>query len=90
MLTERDFKWVKRFLALAKGISTWSKDPSTQCGCVITKGNFIVSTGYNGFAKGVDDSDYDNRNIKYKKIIHAEANAIIWARRELSNCDLYV
>ena len=28
-------KWDQRFLELAKQISTWSKDPSTQVGCVV-------------------------------------------------------
>ena len=27
--------WDKRFLKLAKHISKWSKDPSTQVGCVV-------------------------------------------------------
>jgi deoxycytidylate deaminase len=32
-------KWDSRFLSLAKYISTWSKDPSTQVGAVIARGN---------------------------------------------------
>ncbi len=86
-------KWHRRFLELADVISTWSKDPSSKVGAVIVdKDNRIVSTGYNGFAKGVDDTEerYENRDIKYKIVLHAEENAISYARRDLSECILYV
>ena len=68
-----------RFLNLAKEISTWSKDPSTKVGAVVVGDkDQIVSQGYNGFPRGFNDSDeiYKNRPLKYKYIIHAEANAI--------------
>ena len=41
-------KWDRRFLDRAKLISTWSKDPSTQTGAVITKNRIVISEGYNG------------------------------------------
>lgn len=85
-------KWDRRFLELAKLVSTWSKDPSTQTGAVITTpDNRVVSVGYNGFAKGVNDSEerYANRELKYKIIVHCERNAIIFAQRSLQGCTLY-
>ena len=78
-------KWDKRFLKLAKEVSTWSKDPSTQVGCVVVdEDRRIVSLGYNGFPKGVEDSDerLNNRELKYKIVLHSEDNAIITAERE--------
>jgi dCMP deaminase len=82
-------KWDLRFLALAKFISTWSKDPSTQVGAVIfDKDNRIISMGYNGYPTGVPDEDLENRERKYKTIIHAETNAIIFAKRDLSDCQI--
>ncbi len=85
-------KWDIRFLNLAKLISTWSKDPSTQCGAVITKGKEIISVGFNGFPKNTSDNNnlYQNRQEKYKRIIHAEINAIAFAKRDLTNCTIYV
>jgi dCMP deaminase len=74
-----NYKWNKRFLELAKHISTWSKDPSTQVGAVIVnpESKNILSFGYNGFPKGIHDDDrYNNREIKYQLIVHAEMNAI--------------
>lgn len=71
--------WSKRYLNLAKMVSSWSKDPSTKVGSVIVgeKGQ-ILSQGYNGFPRGIEDSNerLDNREVKYKYIVHSEMNAI--------------
>ena len=85
-------KWDTRFLGLAAHISSWSKDPSSQVGAVITDGNRIVSLGYNGFAAGVDDTDARlvDRDVKLNLTIHAEENAMIFAKRDLSGCTVYV
>jgi len=71
--------WDTRFLYLAKEVSTWSKDPSTQIGAVIVNENRrILATGYNGFPRGIFDKDerLNNREEKYKLVVHAEMNAI--------------
>jgi dCMP deaminase len=72
-------KWDKRYLALAKEVASWSKDPSTQVGAV-TVGNKkeVLSQGFNGFPRGIVDSEdrYNIRETKYKYVVHAEMNAI--------------
>ena len=84
--------WDTRFLDLAEHISKWSKDPSTKVGAVIVDSQRrIVSTGYNGFPVGVMDS-YDrltDRDNKYEMIIHAEANAILFAHQHMNGMTLY-
>lgn len=90
---KKELKWHKRFLEIAEFISTWSKDPSTKVGAVIADiDNRIVSTGYNGFPKNVKDTKvrYTNRDVKYKIILHAEENAIAYAKRDLTDCTLYI
>jgi len=85
-------KWDLRFLGLAQQISTFSKDPSTVVGSVITDRNHrLISSGYNGFPKGIKDIDerYSDRNLKYLLIIHAEMNSIIFAERNLEDCIIY-
>lgn len=84
-------KWDSRFLDLAQLVSSWSKDPSTKVGAVITDSdNRIVSVGYNGFPKSIyDDDRLKNRDTKYKIIIHGEMNAILFANRSLEDCTLY-
>lgn len=83
--------WDERFLNLAKHISDWSKDPSTKCGAVITSDKRIISLGFNGFPMGVKDriDRLQTREIKYKMILHAEENAIIFSTQSLSGCTIY-
>ena len=89
-------KWDKRFLDLADHIAKWSKDPSTKVGCVVVgPDREIRSTGFNGFPRGIQDSDdrLTNRDLKYPLICHAEENAIMHAARiglALKGCTAYV
>lgn len=76
--------WDKRYLELAKLISTWSKDPSTKIGAVVVgDSGQVLAQGYNGFPRGMSDLDelYGDRELKYKRICHAEMNAIYNASR---------
>lgn len=84
-------KWDHRFLDLAELISAWSKDPSTKVGAVISdENNRIVSIGYNGFPQDIfDDDRLQDRDIKYKIIVHGEMNAILFANKSLQFCTLY-
>lgn len=92
-MTDSTNIWNYRFMDMAHLVATWSKDPSSKVGAVIVDANRrIISTGYNGLAIGVEDSieRLTNRDIKYKIILHAEENAIMFAKRDLSGCSLYV
>lgn len=85
--------WDNHWLREAQLISERSKDPSTKCGaCIVDEKNRLVSKGYNGFPRGARDdiSLYADREIKYRRIIHAEMNAILFAQRDLTGCALYV
>jgi dCMP deaminase len=83
--------WDDRFLELATVISSWSKDPSTQVGAVIADDdNRVISIGYNGFPKGIkDDQRLDNRELKYEMVVHAEANALLFANAPVKGCTIY-
>jgi dCMP deaminase len=84
--------WNMWLLGLAKYISTASKDPSTKVGAVIVdEDRRIVSLGYNGLPRGVDDSHerLNDRDLKYKLIVHAERNALLFARGSVKGCTLY-
>jgi dCMP deaminase len=72
-------KWDIRFLELAKHVAQWSKDPSTKVGAVLISSEGREFVGYNGFPKGVLDSEerLNNREVKYKLVVHAEVNAIL-------------
>ena len=92
-LDGKNIKWDLRFLSIAKNISKWSLDPSTKVGAVIVdSNNRIISTGYNGLPSGIKDSSsiLDNRELKYRTIIHAEENAILYSNTNLNDAKIYV
>lgn len=77
-------------LDVAKRISELSKDPSSKIGSVITgNDNQIISQGFNGFPRNVADKPerYNEREVKYKFIVHAEANAIYNALKNGASLD---
>tara|TARA_Y100000114_G_C11717490_1_gene306736 strand:+ start:232 stop:651 length:420 start_codon:yes stop_codon:yes gene_type:complete len=83
-------------MGIAREVSTWSKDPSRQIGAVAVgeKGQ-ILAQGYNGFPRGIKDSDerYSDREKKYKYVVHAEMNCIYnasWNGVSLNNSIFYV
>jgi dCMP deaminase len=71
-------RWDMRFLELADTIRKWSKDPSRKIGAIAVRDRKILATGYNGFPKGIEDTAerYNNREIKYRYVVHAEMNCI--------------
>lgn len=80
--------WLNYFMGLAFMVSRRSHDIHTQHGCIITdRNNHILSTGYNGFPRGMDDKslptnrpDPDNPDAlnKYDFVsgTHSERNAL--------------
>ena len=72
-------KWDIRYLELAERVASWSKDPSRQIGAVAvgSKGQ-VLAQGFNGFPRGIIDTAdrYNNREVKYKYVVHAEMNVI--------------
>lgn len=88
--------WNARYLDLAKTISQWSKDPSSKIGAVaIGQKGQVLAQGYNGFPRGIIDLSerYQNRETKYKFVVHAEMNCIYNATYNgisLDGADLYV
>jgi dCMP deaminase len=84
--------WDAHFLGLAERAAQKSKDPSTKCGAIIVRQDrSIASTGYNGFPRGVSDTPdlYADRETKLRRIVHAEMNAILFAREPLNGYTLY-
>jgi len=77
-------QWNEYFLNIAKVVSIKSKDPKCPVGAVIaSEDNIVLSTGFNGLARGVHDDDQTlfDADEKLKVICHAECNAIMNAAR---------
>ena len=90
-------KWNLRFFSLAEEIGSWSKDPSTSVGAIAVDPvrRKILATGYNGFPRGIADTPerLNNRDEKYKLIVHGEMNCIYNAAlngTSLDGADMYV
>ena len=84
--------WHNYFIKIANATAEKSKDPSSQVGCVIVDTDKrIVSTGFNGFVAGCNEAEmtYD-RPMKYHLIIHAEMNALMFAKEPVRGCTIYV
>jgi len=88
--------WKDYFLNIAEQVKLKSKDESTKIGAVIVgEDNEVLSTGYNSFPRGMDDSlkERQERPEKYLWFEHAERNAIYNAARigiPLKNSKIYL
>ena len=89
--------WDTTFMDIAKIMAARSKDPSTKCGAVIIGPHKeIRSTGYNGFCRGINECDFsmwNDREIKYDYVEHAERNAIYNATLcgvSVEDCTMYI
>lgn len=79
LVIQRKESWDSRFLDLAEQIAGWSKDPSRKIGAVaIGSEGQVLAQGYNGFPRGIRDLEdrYNDRQEKYKLVVHAEMNVI--------------
>ena len=88
--------WTDYFLNIAEQVKLKSKDQSTQIGAVVVGlDNEVLSTGYNSFPRGLDDTKQERqeRPEKYFWFEHAERNAIYNAARigvSLKNSTIYL
>lgn len=88
--------WDDYFKGICEAVAAKSKDPSSKIGAVIVGDHHqIVSTGFNGFPRGIQEWQPERweRPIKYRYVEHAERNAIYNAARHgiaLEGCTLYL
>jgi len=84
--------WDEYFLAMAEQVSRRSPDPNTKHGCVLVdRDRRVVSTGYNGPVAGLPNELVPlTRPEKYDWFIHAEDNAVAFARCDLRDSTAYV
>ena len=80
----QNISWDEYFSNLAVLTSLRSKDTTKVGAVLVSQENKVLSLGYNGYVKGVDESIFPkNReaenlsDTKYPYVIHAEANCIL-------------
>lgn len=82
---------------MSKLYASFSKDPSRKIGAVAIDSSkkIVLSAGYNGFPRGILDTEdrLNNRDEKYKYVVHAEMNVIYnasYSGVSLNGSSLYV
>lgn len=93
-LNMKRLDWDKYFMALAEVSKLRSKDPNTQVGAAIAGNDKrVVGLGYNGMPKGDDTFPWgregEKKDTKYPYVIHAEMNAVLNAKVNISGTTLY-
>lgn len=91
-LATSQHKWDQRFLEEATRVADWSKDPSTKVGAVIVRpDNTVVSLGFNGFPQKMEDAEQwlNSPEDRHLRTVHAELNALCFAKGETVGCTLY-
>lgn len=97
--------WDEYFLSITKEVAKRGTCCRAKCGCVITKDNVILSTGYNGAPKGMPHCEDlgsclekeithpdGHKSIHCMRTVHAEVNAILQAAKNgiaIKNSTLY-
>jgi len=89
--------WQEHHMAIATMVALRSPDPNTKVGAVIINTDQrVIATGYNGTPRAIESNKIpwdreaeDKLQTKYPYIIHAEVNAILAAKTDLTGFDLY-
>ena len=95
-MNDSQTRWDLFFLDMVETVSKKSKDPSTKVGAVVVGPDHEVrSIGFNGFPRGVDDTElrYNDRDVKYMWVVHAEQNCVFNSSRSgipLKGCTMYL
>lgn len=91
-----NISWDSYFMGIAYIAGLRSKDINTKVGaCIVTEDNRILSTGFNGAPRKMDDSlvpkdnskDLPWLDTKYPYVCHSEMNAILNFRGSTSEFD---
>jgi dCMP deaminase len=85
--------WEEYFMNIAHQVKLRSPDTKRKVGAVMVslKDKRIISCGYNGLVKGVDDNiNWEDREFVHSVVIHAEANCILYASSKFENSVLYI
>jgi dCMP deaminase len=87
MTAEKQKKYDKAYLKIAKEWAQLSYCQRKKVGAIIVKDRMIISDGYNGTPSGFENCCEDENNLTKWYVLHAEANAILKVARSTQTCD---
>lgn len=79
------YKHKRMYMRMAQNLAEESKDTRLQVGCVIVKDDNIISTGYNGHTKHIDDPNQIPDGTTDPRVRHAEKNGLMKLIRSNEN-----
>lgn len=86
MPKQKQLKFDKAYLRIAREWSKLSHCSRKQVGAVIVKDRMIISDGYNGTPTGFENPCEDEEGYTKWYVLHAEANAILKVAGSTQSC----
>lgn len=93
MTTQKQLKFDKAYLRIAREWGKLSHCKRKQVGAIIVKDRMIISDGFNGTPSGFDNACEDEEGFTKWYVLHAEANAILKvaaSTQSSKNATLYI
>ena len=87
MNKEKQLRFDKRYLEMARVWAQNSYCQRRQVGALVVKDSMIISDGYNGTPSGFENVCEDDSGVTKPYVLHAEANAITKLARSNNNSD---
>jgi dCMP deaminase len=86
MKQQKQNKYDKAYLRMAKEWSKLSYCKRKQVGAIIVRDRMIISDGYNGTPSGFENCCEDEKGETNWYVLHAEANAILKVASSTQSC----
>ncbi|SIQ08678.1 deoxycytidylate deaminase [Maribacter ulvicola] len=86
MNKEKQLKYDRAYLRMAKEWGMLSSCKRKQVGAIIVKDRMIISDGYNGTPTGFENYCEDDEGYTKWYVLHAEANAILKVAASTQSC----
>jgi dCMP deaminase len=86
MVNEKQKKYDKAYLKMAKTWGQLSYCERKKVGALIVKDRMIISDGYNGTPSGFENVCEDEAHFTKWYVLHAEANAILKVAASTQSC----
>jgi len=86
MTTEKQLRYDKAYLRIAREWGKLSHCMRKQVGALIVKDRMIISDGYNGTPTGFENYCEDDEGYTKWYVLHAEANAILKVASSTQSC----